>query len=172
MQDQITIRQDTAAPQMIFVSDTLFCTTDSIQILNTNSNPSFEYSWQGVMLGSEQISSPWVNTDGEKRVEVVNPANGCTQQVIVPVIAFNQPLQIDVSIGAITCIDSIVRPQVTSASTLSTVRWTLGQSTVMGVRPILRQAGVYNVYFEDIYGCTLDTLIGLELYTIALPISL
>lgn len=158
----IVLADLTAPTAEASVSDTLTCSTNSVQLnLSTNAqNPSF--SWSGPGGFSANIANPAVSVPGDYIGMVINTANGCQNSDTITVLQnIAAPGASAFVSGQLNCrLDSVQLSGNSAAAPNVTYAWT-GQNFNSNLQnPYTTSAGTYTLTVtENSNGCTSSAIV-------------
>ena len=145
--------------------DTFDCATSQVTLFTSTQPPGYTYLWttNGGQINSP-TNAPQVQTSapGVYRLTVTNPANGCSSQDSVAVLAnLISPTAIAQAPDSLTCVQNTVQLSGAGSSTGSffTYQWT-GPGIVSGentLSPLVNSAGLYTLIVLNQQNACRDT---------------
>jgi len=163
--DSITIIEDKFFENPSFMSDTITCRRDSVQVFLThNQNRTYDYTWTGVLPNYEMVRNPFVGTSGMISVNLVDVQNGCGGT-----FSFNveenkiAPLITSLVVDTISCDSIFVIPMISTNKTIEKYQWSDNLLFMsMQSNPRITNPGNYQVIVTaSDNGCT-----GLATFTV------
>ncbi|MBS1637460.1 MAG: gliding motility-associated C-terminal domain-containing protein [Bacteroidetes bacterium] len=164
----VSVSSNTAIPQVSAgSSQTLTCSTTTVNISGSSSTPGVSYSWTGPASGVAAGSSPTASTTavssaGIYTLTVLTVSTGCQNTATVAVSTSSQVPQITIGTNqTITCTDHTVTLSGSSSSAGVSYSWTgplagnTAGSTPTATTTQVTQAGIYTLTVTDpVTGCS------------------
>ncbi|MEM9819739.1 MAG: hypothetical protein AAF985_01650, partial [Bacteroidota bacterium] len=153
--EQVTILDDTTAPDISVLGDTLNCARDSVQLQSQTSEVNLQYTWTGPSGFNASVADPFVDIAGAYQL-TVTASNGCTAITDTEVFSdFEVPDLMVLAMDSLDCVTPSVELVLQSSVQNLQYNWEgpggYGSTTA---NPMVSMAGAYSVTITAGNACT------------------
>ncbi len=157
---------DTIAPSVLLSALDLDCDLTSLPI-EVDGDQGFSYQWTGPNNFNSNEISPIVDHVGQYQLLVTNPNNGCINNLNIEISSIGEIPVFTIQNDTITCFEPEVNLHLDILTTFSNLTWTDPDgNTLLETNPSITSPGVYQLSFDGLGGCDVDTSLFIDIDTI------
>ncbi len=159
----ITVSGSFSLPNVTAEGGTIGCTQTVVQLMSNSTTPNISYSWSGPGDFVSSSQNPSVTELGEYTV-IVSTENGCTASETVTVEGDNDLPEINAVGGSITCDNTSVILQGSSATPNAQLAWEGPDGFISSeANPEVTVPGTYVLTVATDNGCSISASVTVEL---------
>ncbi len=149
-----TVLDNTLAPLITAVGDTISCSQPDATVYATTNSSNATFQWSGPNGFSSTMQNPTVMLEGTYNVTVTNPDNSCTATASAEVVGDVQPPGAMAVGGTLNCASDPILLQGSSPAPGATFAWNGPNFTSTLANPSVSQPGIYGLVVTGPNGCT------------------